>query len=68
MFRMYQIKEIIRKFGSTSVKYILYNNFLNWMTPKDIIGDDQVKFDKNRFTSRKLLLENLNYKFNYFRK
>ncbi len=35
------IKEIIRKYGSQSVKFVMYNENLNWMTPKEIIGDDQ---------------------------
>lgn len=42
----YLIKEIIRKYGSTSVKFLLYNEPLSWMTPREIIGDDQKVTDR----------------------
>jgi hypothetical protein len=42
----YLIKDMIRKYGSSSVKYVQTNEKLSWMTPKDIIGDEKNITDK----------------------
>ena len=40
------IKDMIRKYGSSSLKYVQSNTEINWMTPPDIIGDDKNIIDK----------------------
>ena len=40
------IKDMIRKYGSSSLKYVQSNSLINWMTPQDIIGDDKNIVDK----------------------
>lgn len=42
----YLIKDLIRKYGSSSIKYVLSNPTLAWMAPKEIIGDNQSVTDR----------------------
>lgn len=42
----YLIKDIIRKYGSASIKYVLAQPELRWMTPESIIGDSQLATDR----------------------
>lgn len=39
----YLIKLLIRKYGSGCIKYVMSNDTLKWITPKEIIGDNLVK-------------------------
>jgi hypothetical protein len=45
-FINYLIKDMIRKYGSSSVKYILAEQELNWMAPGSIIGNQEYVNDK----------------------
>ena len=44
--RHYLIKDMIRKYGSSSIKYVQTNETLKWMTPTEIIGDEKNIVDK----------------------
>ena len=44
IFINFIIKELIRSYGSPSVNYVMNNQKLNRMTPKHLIGDDEVNF------------------------
>lgn len=39
----YLIKLLIRKYGSGCIKYVMSNEDLKWITPKEIIGDNFIK-------------------------
>jgi len=41
-FINYLIKDMIRKYGSSSIKYVLAESDLSWMTPPSIIGNQEV--------------------------
>lgn len=41
-FTNYLIKDMIRKYGSSSIKYVLAEPDLAWMTPASIIGNQEV--------------------------
>lgn len=47
----YFIKELIRSYGSSSVKFVMANDRLNWITPQTLIGDDNVKLFYLYFSS-----------------
>ena len=45
-FINFMIKDLIRKFGSVSVKYVMKNKDINWVTPEDLVGSNDSVIDK----------------------